>query len=171
MQSNRTPKHKPHPNLRLRAEVETFLYSEAELLDEWKLEEWVELFTEDGVSQVPPLNDSTLTPESSLFVVADDMSTLRSRVRQLLGGTAWAEVPRSKLRRIITNVRVVESGRNGVRVRANFHVHKTRRGQVANFIGEYHYLLVRHGDSFRIAERVVFLTQDEFNQGALSFII
>ncbi len=41
----------------LRAEVENFLYEEAELLDEWRLDEWVELFTEDGINQVPALDD------------------------------------------------------------------------------------------------------------------
>ena len=30
-----------------RAEIEDFLFAEADLLDEWRLPEWLELFTED----------------------------------------------------------------------------------------------------------------------------
>lgn len=34
-------------------EVEAFLYHESELLDEWRLEEWLDLFTEDCRYDVP----------------------------------------------------------------------------------------------------------------------
>ena len=37
----------------LREEVEDFLYQEAELLDEWRLDEWAALFTEDARYVVP----------------------------------------------------------------------------------------------------------------------
>jgi len=37
-----------------RNEVEDLLYREAALLDEWRLEEWLELLTDDAVYQVPP---------------------------------------------------------------------------------------------------------------------
>ena len=41
----------------LRAAVEHFLFEEAELLDSWRLNEWVELFTEDAISHVPALDE------------------------------------------------------------------------------------------------------------------
>ena len=37
-----------------RQEVEDLLYKEAALLDEWRLEEWLELLTDDAVYEVPP---------------------------------------------------------------------------------------------------------------------
>jgi hypothetical protein len=37
--------------IHLRAEIEEFLYMEAELLDEWRLDEWLELFEEGAISQ------------------------------------------------------------------------------------------------------------------------
>src|SRR5216684_6464001 len=83
----------------LRAEVEHFLFEEAELLDSWQLNEWVELFTEDAISHVPALDDPNRDAAQSVFLVADDLARIRSRVRQLTGGTAWAENPRSQTRR------------------------------------------------------------------------
>jgi len=41
-----------------RNEVEDLLYREAALLDEWRLEEWLELLTDDAVYQVPPTDVS-----------------------------------------------------------------------------------------------------------------
>ena len=37
----------------LREQVENFLFKEAALLDEWRLDDWVDLFTEDGRYVVP----------------------------------------------------------------------------------------------------------------------
>ena len=37
-----------------RQEVEDLLYKEAALLDEWRLEEWLELLTEDAIYEIPP---------------------------------------------------------------------------------------------------------------------
>src|SRR6202011_4365383 len=45
-----------------RQEVEDFLYREAALLDEWRLEEWLEMLTDDAIYQVP----STDTPEGDV---------------------------------------------------------------------------------------------------------
>ena len=36
-----------------RTDVEDFLFAEAELLDEWRLPEWLELFTDDAIYYVP----------------------------------------------------------------------------------------------------------------------
>src|SRR5215470_9133619 len=91
----------------LRAEVEHFLFEEAELLDSWRLDQWVELFTDDAISHVPALDDPNRDPAQSVFLVADDLTRIRSRVRQLTGDSAWAENPRSQTRRFITNVRVI----------------------------------------------------------------
>jgi p-cumate 2,3-dioxygenase subunit beta len=41
------------PRVITRAEVEDFLYHEAALLDEWKLNEWQELLTDDAAYYVP----------------------------------------------------------------------------------------------------------------------
>ena len=42
-----------------RQTIEDFLYEEAALLDEWRLDEWLELLTDDVTYEVP----STDTPE------------------------------------------------------------------------------------------------------------
>ena len=41
---------------------------------------------------------------AACMLIADDRRNLASRVRQLLGGTTWAENPRSRTRRLVTNI-------------------------------------------------------------------
>ena len=156
----------------LRMEVERFLYEEAELLDNWQLHEWADLFTEDAIYRVPALDDPDRDPEQSVFLVADDLPRIRSRVRQLLGGTAWAETPRSQTRRLITNVRIAAANGATVHATANFLVHRSRMERISTFVGQYQYKLVRDGAGFKIAERKAILTQDTLRaQGIMSIIL
>ncbi len=156
----------------LRADVERFLFDEAELLDSWQLDEWVELFTEDAVNHVPALDDPGRDPAQSVFLVADDLTRIRSRVRQLTGGTAWAENPRSQTRRFITNVRITAADGATVAVTANFLVHRCRMERISTFAGQYQYKLVRYNGGFKIVERRAILAQDTLRaQGTMSIIV
>ena len=58
---------------------------EAALLDEWRLEEWLELLTDDAIYQIPPTDVPEGDARNTLFIVADDAVRIRSRVKQLLG--------------------------------------------------------------------------------------
>src|SRR3984893_10341114 len=109
-----------------RQEVEDFLYREAALLDEWRLEEWLELLTEDAIYQIPPTDVPEGDARNTLFIIADDALRIRSRVKQLLGKSAWAENPHSRTRRMITNVRVLGADGDSVIAAANFAVYRMR---------------------------------------------
>jgi len=58
-----------------RAEIEDFLYLEAAYLDDWKLNEWLGLFTQDASYLVPSANLGRDTqPDAALFYIAGGMS-------------------------------------------------------------------------------------------------
>ncbi|MEA2730882.1 MAG: p-cumate 2,3-dioxygenase subunit beta, partial [Acetobacteraceae bacterium] len=90
-----------------REQVEDFLYAEADLLDNWQLNEWIALFDQERGSYFIPTTDAPdADPNKALFLIADDMPKLRSRVSQLLSGVAWAENPKSHTRHLVNNVRI-----------------------------------------------------------------
>src|SRR5271155_2090946 len=124
-----------------RQEVEDLLYKEAALLDEWRLEEWLELLTDDAIYEVPPTDVPEGDSRNTLFIVADDIVRIRSRVKQLLGKSAWAENPHSRTRRLITNVRVLGSDGDNFLASANFAVYRMRYESVDTYIGHYEYRL------------------------------
>jgi p-cumate 2,3-dioxygenase subunit beta len=155
-----------------RQEVEDLLYKEAALLDEWRLEEWMELLTEDAIYQVPPTDVPEADARSTLFIIADDAFRIRSRVKQLLGKSAWAENPHSRTRRIISNVRVIGGDDEHIRVAANFVVYRMRYESVDTYVGHYEYKLVRAGNELRIRERKAILDNEALRpQGKISFIL
>ncbi len=155
-----------------RQEVEDLLYKEAALLDEWRLEEWLELLTEDAVYQVPPTDVPEGDARNTLFIIADDAVRIRSRVKQLLGRFAWAENPHSRTRRLITNVRVLGADDGGILVTANFAVHRMRYESVDTYIGRYDYKLARAGGELKIKERRAILDNEALRpHGKISFIL
>ena len=153
--------------------VEDFLYLEAALLDDWDLDGWMKLLTEDARYLVPPNDVPDGDPDTTLFIIADDIDRIRGRVKRLQSPDAHAEFPPSRTRRLITNVRILESSENEVTATSNFSVHRFRRGGKGGvYVGRYIHRLVKDGDSFKIAERRVILDAEELGAlGAVSFVL
>src|SRR5690348_9676915 len=155
-----------------RQEVEDLLYQEAALLDEWRLEDWLEMLTDDAIYQVPPTDVPEGDARNTLFIIADDAVRIRSRVKQLLGKSAWAESPHSRTRRMISNVRVLGADGDDIAVSANFAVYRMRYENVDTFVGRYNYKLVRRGGQLKIRERRVILDHEALRpHGKISFIL
>lgn len=156
-----------------RAQAEDFLFEEAALLDEWKLDQWLTLLTEDATYRVPPNDTPDADPASTLFTIADDIRRIRERVVRLKDRNAHAEFPRSRTRRMVSNVRIVERGADTVKVAANFVVYRFRREEgIREYVGHYRYLLrVREG-IIRIAAREAVIDAMELGRlGSVSFIL
>src|SRR5258708_39545379 len=92
--------------------------------------------------------------------MAGDGVGIRSRVKQLLGKSAWAENPHSRTRRMITNVRVPGADRDSILVTANFAVHRMRYEMVDTYVGRYDYKLTRFGTELKIRERRAILDNE-----------
>ena len=155
-----------------REQIEDFLYAEAALLDEWRLQEWLELLTEDVTYSVPATDVPEGDAKNTLFLVADDAIRVHSRVKQLLGKSAWAENPHSRTRRLISNVRIRETNDETIRVTANFIVYRMRMDQVDTYVGRYEYTLVQRNGQLKIRERKAILDLEALRpQGKVSIIL
>ena len=160
-------------NLVTRAQVEDFLYHEAALLDEWRLDAWQELLTEDACYYVPSNDQPESDHRRALFLIADDRERIRQRIIRVQDPNCHAEYPKSRTRRMIGNVRILGVEGDLIRVAANFVCYRFRRYErVREYVGAYHYLLRRAGDSFRIKERRVLIDAHELGTlGSVSFIL
>jgi p-cumate 2,3-dioxygenase beta subunit len=147
----------PAANTVTRHEVEDFLYEEAALLDEWRLDEWVTLFTEDARYVVPPTDLPDADPRSALVLIDDDIIRLRERVIRLNSRRAHREFPYSRTRRLITNVRIRSTIDNNIHVNASFVVYRFRNEQADQYVGRYEYVLSRIGRALKIRHRKAIL--------------
>lgn len=140
-----------------RAEVEDLLYLEAELLDSWELDAWLELYTEDCRYVIPATDTPDGDPTTDLVLVDDDRLRMRLRVERLNSRKAHREYPHSALRHLVTNVRVGLPDGDEVPVRASFAVYRSRGGKDTVFVGGYTYRLVEIDSALRIRSKRVVL--------------
>jgi 3-phenylpropionate/cinnamic acid dioxygenase small subunit len=101
--------------LLLTQEIASFLYAEAELLDERRHDEWLALLADDIRYWMPMRRNvkygdterefTRETEDISWFDEGKD--TLTRRVRQIQTGIHWAEEPQSRIAHMVSNVALV----------------------------------------------------------------
>ncbi len=154
--------------LLLRHEVEEFLYREAELLDERRYEDWLELLTDD-IRYFMPMRRNVPHDETAREFTREgaDVSwfdegkdTLARRVQQILTGIHWAEEPPSRICHMISNVQILRASATEVAVKSRFLVYRNRvETETDVLVGKREDLLRRVNGGFKIARRKVVLDQ------------
>jgi 3-phenylpropionate/cinnamic acid dioxygenase small subunit len=93
-------------------EAHEFLVREAELLDERRFREWLDLLAPDIVYRMPVRVTAPETLERGLLEdmahFDEDLYSLRKRIERFETGHAWTEDPPSRTRHFVTNVRTFD---------------------------------------------------------------
>jgi p-cumate 2,3-dioxygenase subunit beta len=159
-------------DLLLYREVEAFLFKEAALLDAWRLDDWLALFTDDARYLVPSTDTPDGDPRQALSLIDDDLARLRGRVERLNSRHAHREFPWSRTRRLITTLRVLETLGDEIHATASFLVYRIRAGHVDPLIGSYEYKLRRVGAELKIVYRKAVLDLEALRpHGTVSIIL
>ena len=153
------------PDGRLREEVEDLLYRQAALLDARRWQEWIDLFTEDGIYWMPVLpNQNDWISEPSIF--AEDRMMMEIRMGRLNHPNAWSQAAQWGTNHLVGNL-VIEAvdapadarARPGssdagalqsITVYSRFQMMEMRRDEVRHFGGTYRHHLLRTPDGLRI---------------------
>ncbi|MBV9120757.1 MAG: aromatic-ring-hydroxylating dioxygenase subunit beta [Chloroflexi bacterium] len=152
------------PSRELVASVEEFLFLEAELLDDGRFDEWLELLAEDMTYRVPVRvtreRTATHVVSDEMFHMEETLTSLKMRIRRLKTDYAWAEDPPSRTRHFVSNIRV-SGGPDRVDVRQNLLVYRNRGDDASHDLlsGERFDVLRRNGDGWLLASRRVVLDQ------------
>ena len=162
-----------------RAELEDFIYREADLADDWQLEQWLALWAPGPLLyEIGPLDTTRgdrMNVNEAMFLLSDDRFRLEQRIVRLGKPTAHAETPvRSRLRHSYTHLRDIQVDGSDVNFRVNLLLTRTRRDAegVAVIPGYVTWRLVRADGALRIREKRIFLDLHVLSRpGTLAFII
>ena len=156
-----------------RSEAEDLLFEEADLLDQWKLDKWLALFTADAAYLVPSTDlPPGASPERALFYIADDHTRLKERVVRLQKKTAHSEWPRSRTRHLVSNVRIRNRKDDEIEVGSSFITYRTKDGITDTYFGSNRYRLVADNGTLRIREKRCLLDSEGLRtQGRVSIIL
>jgi 3-phenylpropionate/cinnamic acid dioxygenase small subunit len=160
---------------RLKADVEDFYYQEADLLDDRRFRDWLELLAED-VSYFMPIRrnvkfgqhaarENTRLGEGISWF-DEDKWTLTKRVDQILTGVHYAEEPLSRITHMVSNVQIrnlrpqVEEARE-LDVTSRFLVYQNRvEYETYTFVGRRNDTLRLTDKGWKIAKREILLEQN-----------
>jgi p-cumate 2,3-dioxygenase beta subunit len=155
----------------VREEVEDFLYQEAALLDEWRLDEWLALFTADARYVMPTTDLPDGDPKKDLVFIDDDMVRLRARVERLKSRHGHREYPWSRTRRFVTNVRI-KLEKPQILVTSSFLVYRFRMGEASPYVGCYEHRLKQLDKELKIQYKKTVPDMEALREhGAVSIIL
>nr|ACJ12465.1 CinA2 [Rhodococcus sp. T104] len=157
-------------------EVEQFYYDEAELLDDGRFTDWLDLLADD-LDYWMPTRSNRLRRQQALSISArgeaafydETKDSLAWRIRRFDSGMAWAEDPPSRTRHLVTNIvaRHVDPVEytgftdNDLVVRSAFLVYRNRLEREENiFAGGRTDVLRRTGTGLQVARRTILLDQN-----------
>jgi 3-phenylpropionate/cinnamic acid dioxygenase small subunit len=152
----------------IRLEVEDFLWMEADLLDDNRLDEWLELFTDDLTYWMPirrnvssrAMNTETTAEGPELSWFTDDKPMLERRVAQIKTGYHWAEEPFSRVTHMVSNIRVLAWDGKEAKVKSRFLFYRNRHAdEESTFIGKRVDTLRRTDGRWKIARREIYLDE------------
>jgi 3-phenylpropionate/cinnamic acid dioxygenase small subunit len=160
---------------RLKADVEDFYYHEADLLDDRRFRDWLELLTEDVTYFMPirrnvkfgqhAARENTKRGEGISWF-DEDKWTLTKRVDQILTGVHYAEEPLSRITHMVSNVQIkgVQPGIEDTReidVTSRFLVYQNRvEYETYIFVGRRNDTLRLTESGWKIARREILLEQN-----------
>jgi 3-phenylpropionate/cinnamic acid dioxygenase small subunit len=157
-------------------EVEQLYYEEAELLDDGRFTDWLDLL-DDDLDYWMPTRTNRLRRQQALSIAArgeaayyeETKESLAWRIRRFDSGMAWAEDPPSRTRHLVTNVvvrHIDPAEQDGfteedLLVRSAFLVYRNRLEREENvFAGRRTDILRRRPDGLRVARREILLDQN-----------
>jgi p-cumate 2,3-dioxygenase beta subunit len=160
-----------------RAEIEDFLYHEADLLDRWQLDAWVQLWAtgKDVAYEVAPTgedNTAELDPRTSMFLIADDRDRLEQRIIRMKKPSFHAEYVRSRVRHMYSNVRIEKESADGVDIAFNSAVFRTRGADTVSYPASTRMRLRKVGGEWRIVRKRIDLDLERLaTMGALTILL
>jgi 3-phenylpropionate/cinnamic acid dioxygenase small subunit len=154
----------------LQLDVEKFLYREARLLDERRLEEWQDLLAEELHYWMPMRRnikfgdwDREFTDsETEINWFNEGKDIIEGRIRQLNTGVHWPEEPVSRFEHLVTNVEIVDVDGDTVHVNSKFHCYQNRlQDEVNEWVGRREDVLRKDAETgFKIVKRKIILAQN-----------
>jgi len=167
----------------LNHQIEQFLYQEAEILDERRYEDWLDLLTEDIRYWMPMRRnvkfgelEREFTREGQDINWFDEgKDTLTRRVNQILTGVHWAEEPLSRICHTVSNVQILKTTPSvsepaEVSVKCRFMIYRNRVETETDFlVGKREDVLRRVDGQWKISQRKIVLDQSVLLAKNLTF--
>ena len=136
-------------------DLRALLAYEAQLLNELRFTEWLQLYTEEAVVWVPARADQE-NPEDQISLIYDDRELLELRVKRLAHPLLHSQDPMTRSVRLVGNsLMQLDTAPDAPIVRSDFIMLDYRLRTHRFFGGTYLHELRKHDGQWRIAKKTV----------------
>lgn len=150
--------------------VTQFLYHEADLMDEHRFDEWLALWSEELLYWVP-CNADDIDPRRQVSLMYDNRAALEDRLARLKSPSAHSQIPRSRLRRVLSNIVVSQNTGGEIEATSNFILAESRHHRQNLFAGKSIHTLIDGPEGLSMAQKKVLLIDNDDYINNLSFIV
>ncbi|MEB2629037.1 aromatic-ring-hydroxylating dioxygenase subunit beta [Peribacillus frigoritolerans] len=162
----------------LKCQFEQWLYDEAQLLDDIEFDDWFDLMHSSLRYQMPVRvnKEGVERPDYSteMFTFNDDIELLKLRVDRLKTDYAWAEIPPSRTRRFVSNVRVKDyvEGEKAV-VKSYLLIYRSRSTDIQHDLisGERNDEFIFEEGKWKLSNRIFIVDQSTINTRNLAIFV
>lgn len=162
----------------LKCQFEQWLYDEAQLLDDIEFDDWFDLMHSSLRYQMPVRvnKEGVERPDYStdMFTFNDDIELLKLRVDRLKTDYAWAEIPPSRTRRFVSNVRVkgYVEGEKAV-VKSYLLIYRSRSTDIQHDLisGERNDEFIFEEGKWKLSKRIFIVDQSTINTRNLAIFV
>lgn len=156
----------PLVDLQIEREITQLLYAEAEFLDQTRYVDWFTTCIGEGLEYLVPVRTTReRKPGASEFAtdsfhMRETYNTMKARVNRLLTEHAWAEDPASRTRRVVSNIRIIETATEEYEVKSYLNLYRSQWDRVEYdlLVAERVDRIVKQGGGYKIVRREVFFT-------------
>lgn len=153
-----------------RAAAKRLLFTEARLLDQERLEEWLELFTDDAAYWIPADNEER-DPQTTISWEMNDRRRLEERVERLATERAYSQAPTTRTAHLYTNIEVMAFGSDVLHVLCKFMIQTSLVGHLTPRAGWNGFILRKVDDEWHIAMKRISLFDADHPQENNSFTL
>ena len=151
-------------------EVTQWVYREARLQDEHRYDEWEALWTDDGIYWVPA-NGEGGDPEQEMSIIYDNRSRIALRIRQFHTGKRYSQTPKSRLRRVVSNIEILSDDGGELTVGSNALIFESHVRGDTLWAARNEYRLRREGTGLKMAFKKVVLVNNQTALWSMAFLI
>ncbi|PTQ75351.1 aromatic-ring-hydroxylating dioxygenase subunit beta [Celeribacter persicus] len=152
----------------LLADVTAFIWAEGAMLDAKEYDDWLELWTEDGLYIMPMGEGEDYKNQLNLCYDNDKMR--RDRIGRFQRGFSISSAPPAQTVRTLSRFRIEAAEGDVIKVTCAEHVVEDKFGRQRIWAGDAWYTLKVTGDGFKLHEKIVRLLNSDGMLNSFSYL-
>ena len=157
-------------NSDLYCEIAEFLYREADLMDRHEYQQWEYLWCDDALYWLPS-NAEDINPDHAVSIIYEHRHQISDRVFRLTDKRMHSQAPKSRLMRVLSDIRVTLEADGNVIAQSNFVLGEMRNGQQDVLFGHSTHRLVQRDGNWAIRAKKVFLLNNDAPMRNVTYLL